>query len=380
MNHERTAAKLRTNLVNRLRETGSVRTSVVALAMEAVPRELFTPGSTSLEEAYENRVVVLSVDDRGLPDSTVSQPAIVALMLEQLDVQPGMRVLEIGTGSGYNTALLAELVGPTGLVVGVEVSDELASAAARRLAGMGVRAEVRAGDGWPGVADRAPFDRIVATVGVPDLSPEWIAQLAPEGRLVAPLWLRPGVELSVAWERGPGTSLRGVSVERCGFLQLRGPHAGPGRAHPITGDLAVVGECLGPRDPDLLRALFDRGGVDVGPVPEELSRRLAGFVLDEPRAVLFVSRPDDGLTWGLFDAEMPALAVLVGDRVVCYGDRSVADALYRAVGLAPELDPGRLRLEAVPVGDDFPTPAPDSSRDSGWTLHRSAHTYRLTVC
>jgi len=377
MNHERTAARLRTTLVDRLRETGSVRTDAVARAMEAVPRDVFTPGSTSLEEAYEDRVVVLSVDDRGLPDSTVSQPAIVALMLEQLDARPGMRVLEIGTGSGYNTALLAESVGPTGLVVSVEMSDELAGAAARRLAGLGIRADVRAGDGWPGVADRAPFDRIEATVGVPDLSPEWVAQLAPGGRLVAPLWLRPGVELSVAWERGPGASLLGVSVERCGFLQLRGPHAGPGRTHPITGDLAVVGECLGPRDPDLLRALLDRGGVDVGPAPVEFARRRAGFVLDEPRSVLFVSRPDDGITWGLFDPERPGLAVLVGDRVLCYGDERVSDALYHAVDMAPDVDPAGLRLEAVPVGEAFEKPAPGEG--PGWTLRRGAHTYRLTA-
>ncbi|MYW06359.1 methyltransferase domain-containing protein, partial [Streptomyces sp. SID3343] len=244
MDDERLAVRLRAALVRRLRDSGSIRTDAVEDAMAAVPREVFTPGSTTLDEAYQDRVVVLSTDERGLPDSTVSQPAMIALMLEQLDVRPGLRVLEIGTGSGYNTALLSRLVGPDVGVVSIDVSAELAGAAARRLASLGIDVDVRAGDGWAGVADRAPFDRIEATVGVPDLPPAWVEQLAPGGRLVTPLWLRPGLELSVAWERGADGVLRSVSVSPCGFLQLRGVHSGPGRTHPLTGDLAVTGEDL----------------------------------------------------------------------------------------------------------------------------------------
>ncbi|MGC0415695.1 methyltransferase domain-containing protein [Embleya sp. AB8] len=376
MNDKHAAARLRTTLVERLRLIGSVRTEAVAHAMSEVPRELFTPGSTSLTEAYRDRVVVLSVDERGLPDSTVSQPAMVALMLEQLAVRPGMRVLEIGTGSGYNAALLATLVGPTGEVVSIEVSAELAGAAARRLAGLGVRVDVRAGDGWEGVADRAPFDRIEATVGVPDLPPAWVEQLAPDGVLVTPMWLRPGLELAIAWERAPDGTLTSVSVTRCGFLQLRGPHAGPGRTHALTGDLAVIGEDLPPAALDVLRELLDHGAVDAGPVLGPVDTRLTGFALAEPRSVLFLGHPGDGTTWGLFDPKLPALAVLMRDRILVYGDRDAAVELYYGVAGAPVVNAERLRVEAVPVGTNFP--AAPASAGRSWTVERDHHHYRLT--
>ncbi|WP_161500586.1 methyltransferase domain-containing protein [Embleya scabrispora] len=376
MNDERTAARLRNALVERLRLGGSVRTEAVASAMAEVPREVFMPGGTSSARAYEDRVVVLSIDARGLPDSTVSQPAMIALMLEQLAVRPGMRVLEIGTGSGYNAALLAHLVGATGEVVSVEVSAELASAAARRLAGLGTHVDVRAGDGWAGVADRAPFDRIEATVGVPDLPPAWVEQLAPGGVLVAPMWLRPGLELAVAWERTEGAVLTSVSVARCGFLQLRGPHAGPGRTHALTGDLAVIGEDLPPAALDVLRDLIDHGAVDAGPVLGPVDSRLTGFALAEPRSVLFLGHPGDGTTWGLFDPDRPALAVLVRDRILVYGDRDAAVELYYGVAGAPVVDAERLRIEAVPAGTAFP-PAPHPDGRS-WTVERERYHYRLT--
>ncbi|MFE2869183.1 methyltransferase domain-containing protein [Embleya sp. NPDC059259] len=379
MNDEHTAARLRAALVERLWVTGSVRTESVADAMSWVPREVFTPGAGSLARAYEDRVVVLSTDERGLPDSTVSQPAMVALMLEQLAVRPGMRVLEIGTGSGYNAALLARLTGPEGEVVSVEVSAELAVAAARRLARLGTRVDVRTGDGWVGVADRAPFDRIEATVGVPDLPPAWVEQLAPDGVLVAPMWLRPGLELAVAWRRGTGGMLVSTSVARCGFLQLRGPHAGPGRTHALTGDLAVIGEDLPPAALDVLRGLLDHGAVDAGPVLGPVDVRLTGFALAEPRSVLFLGHPGDGMTWGLFDPERPALAVLMQDRILVYGDRDAAVDLYYGVAGAPVVNADRLRLEAIPVAPGLPDSA-DAPNAGGrtWTVEREHYRYRLT--
>ncbi|WP_406278788.1 hypothetical protein [Embleya sp. NBC_00896] len=376
MDDEHAAARLRTALVNRLRAGGSVRTEAVAQALLSVPRELFTPGSTSLTRSYEDRVVVLYTDESGMADSTVSQPAMVALMLEQLDVRPGARILEIGTGSGYNTALLAHLAGPDGEVVSIEMSPELAGSAARRLAGIGVHPDVRTGDGWAGVADRAPFDRIEATVGVPDLPPAWVEQLAPDGVLVTPLWLRPGLELAVAWRRAAGGTLTSVSVTPCGFLQLRGPHAGPGRTHALTGELAVMGDELPAAALDVLRELLDRGAVDAGPVLGEVESRVTGFALAEPRTVLFLGHPGDETTWGLFDPERPALAVLARGRVVVYGDLDAATELYYGVAGAPYVDADRLRVEAVPAGTAFGD-APFSDGRS-WTVERAQFRYRLT--
>jgi protein-L-isoaspartate(D-aspartate) O-methyltransferase len=105
-------------------------------------------------------------------------------MLDQLDVQPGQPVLEIGTGTGYNAALLGHLVSETGAVVSVDIDTDLVTDARARLAACGVsQVTVGCGDGGLGWSEHAPYDRIIATVGVRDIAPAWVAQLAPQGRV-----------------------------------------------------------------------------------------------------------------------------------------------------------------------------------------------------
>src|SRR5690606_3633947 len=113
------AVALRSQLVEQLRASGAVRTERVGDAVRAVARHVFVPG-VALEAAYANDAVVTKRDGRGVALSSVSAPRLVAMMLEQLRVQPGHRVLEIGSG-GYNAALLAELVGPAGSVTTVDI-------------------------------------------------------------------------------------------------------------------------------------------------------------------------------------------------------------------------------------------------------------------
>lgn len=106
---------LRDQLVDGLELAGHVSSQRVAAALRAVPRHVFVPGIEP-ERAYRDKAFPIKYDESGRPISSSSQPAIMARMLEQLDVQPGHRVLEIGTGSGYNAALLGHLVGETGAV------------------------------------------------------------------------------------------------------------------------------------------------------------------------------------------------------------------------------------------------------------------------
>lgn len=121
------------------------------------------------------------------PSSSSSQPSIVADMLAALDPQPGERVLEIGTGTGWNAALLRYRVGPAGHITTIEVDPGLAESARRALAATGVAAEVVTGDGSAGWPAGAPYDRIMATASVRELvPPAWLAQLRPGGRLVTP--------------------------------------------------------------------------------------------------------------------------------------------------------------------------------------------------
>ncbi len=155
-----------------------VRDSLVLAAIMAVPRHLFVPESLRS----------LAYADQPLPigeDQTISQPYIVALMTELLDLSPGEKVLEIGTGSGYQAAVLAEI---TDHVYSIEIVESLARSAAARLAALGYeQVEVRAGDGYRGWPEAAPYDAIVVTAAPDHVPAPLVEQLAPGGRLVIPV-------------------------------------------------------------------------------------------------------------------------------------------------------------------------------------------------
>ena len=163
--------------------------------------------------------------------STVSQPAAVAMMLEGFDVRPGMKVLEIGAGSGYNAALLALLAGETGHIVTVDIEDFLVEKARCNLAATGFEhVEVVHGDGAFGHPPGAPYDRIVATVGLPDIPGAWAGQLEPNGKIVVPLHLagEPQDHELVCLGMGTGC-LEGVGLASLQMVLFRGETAGGGK-------------------------------------------------------------------------------------------------------------------------------------------------------
>jgi protein-L-isoaspartate(D-aspartate) O-methyltransferase len=155
-----------------------VRDPRVLSAVTRVPRELFLP-EAKRGEAYEDRPVPIGFGQ------TISQPYIVAYMTEALKVEPSHRVLEIGTGCGYQTAVLAEL---SLEIYSIELIDVLAERARRTLDGLGyTNVQVRAGDGHAGWPEQAPFDRILAAAAPPDIPPALIEQLVDGGILVIPV-------------------------------------------------------------------------------------------------------------------------------------------------------------------------------------------------
>ena len=212
-------------MVDHLVQRGDIREPRVERAFRTVRRHWFLP-DTPLDDVYCDRAVVTHRGPDGVPVSSSSQPATMARMLEQLRVEPGLAVLEIGTGTGFNAALLSHLVAPNGTVVTVDVDPAIAAAATQHL----IRAEapnvsVVAGDGWARLVGASLFDRIETTVGVWDLSPTWVDRLRRGGVLVAPVWLRAGLQASVAFQKIDG-KLESISVEPCAFMRMRGPGAG----------------------------------------------------------------------------------------------------------------------------------------------------------
>ena len=181
-------------------------------ALMDVPRHLFVP----------QNLMLMSYQDTPLPigfDKTISQPFIGALMLDLLDVQPGSRVLEVGTGFGYQAAVMADM-GAT--VFSVEVVEEFAEAAKERFGLIGYDIDVRVGDGSRGWPEHAPFDRILVTAAAEAVPEALVEQLAPGGRIVMPVGQPGGIqELVKIRKRADGTSGR-ESLGEVRFVPLIG--------------------------------------------------------------------------------------------------------------------------------------------------------------
>ncbi|MBW1602368.1 methyltransferase, FxLD system [Streptomyces sp. JJ66] len=238
---DKDADRLRAQLIDRLVESGSVHTSRVEDAMRTVPRHVFVP-NVPLEKAYGNAPVNVKHDESGASISCASQPDIVGIMLEQLEVETGHRVLELGAGTGFNAGLLGYLVGHTGHVTTIDVDDDLVEGARAGLVAAGIdNVEVIIGDGALGYADNAPYDRIVATVGAHSVPPSWLDQLAPGGRLLTPLRLRGSVARSIAFEQANDGTWQSIGSEMNTFMPLRqGIADDPRRFVKLTDDGSVT--------------------------------------------------------------------------------------------------------------------------------------------
>ena len=200
----------REQMVRQQIENRGVRNADVLRVMRATPRHLFVPEA----------VQPMAYQDCPLPigyGATISQPHIVALMTELLEPAKKHRVLEIGTGSGYQAAVLAQLVSH---VYTIEIVPQLAASARQTLFRLGyANVTVREGDGYKGWPEAAPFDRIILTAAPPDIPQKLVDELAPRGRLVAPVGLLGRQELIVIEKRNG--SIRRWSVAPVNFVPMK---------------------------------------------------------------------------------------------------------------------------------------------------------------
>ena len=361
--------------VDELVGRGLVCSPGVERAFRAVPRHWFVerfwvggrafacePGgddgpAEALGLVYSDEALITRRDAEGNPTSSASQPSVVAMMLEALDLGPGMRVLEIGAGTGYNAALMAEIVGDARLVTTIDIDPDVVAQTRRLLARAGYGAvEVICGDGALGHAASAPFDRVVATVGCSDISWDWVEQIQRDGLLLVPLdhgGSHPLVKLRV----GATGRVAGRIVGWTGFMRMRGDLE-------TSGPWALRPPNVGGRAPDVVRPLFpalERALADSSPGADAEAEwwRMPGAWYDfhffaclcDRRAY----RGPEGL--GLVDDAGPSAALIRRDGVHVWG----GSGLYQDLGAAYErwerLGAPVLsswRIEVVPRGAGIP--------------------------
>ncbi|HZQ95971.1 MAG TPA: protein-L-isoaspartate(D-aspartate) O-methyltransferase [Candidatus Sulfotelmatobacter sp.] len=202
-------ATLRQRMVDTQLRARGISDERVLEAMARVPRHTFAP-ERYRDQAYEDHPLPIA------EGQTISQPYIVASMLQALAVEPGNRVLEIGTGSGYLTALLAELAAE---VISIERHPQLADSARELLSQLGyTNVKVIAGDGSRGFAEAAPYNAVIVSAAAPELPHELVDQLAEGGRLIIPVGWEDSQQLQFIEKRNgqPRTTLR----EFCRFVPL----------------------------------------------------------------------------------------------------------------------------------------------------------------
>jgi protein-L-isoaspartate(D-aspartate) O-methyltransferase len=327
----------------------------VAEALRTVPRHVFLPDLPPVS-AYRDEAIVTKRGADGQPISSSSQPTIMAIMLDQLGLAPGHRVLEIGAGTGYNAALMKRIVGAEGVVVTVDIDPDVAERARAHLIAAGYPdVTVVCGDGAAGYPAGAPYDRVIATVGVSDLAPAWLRQLVPGGRIVVPLDVR-GTQRSVAFEQAGG-AWQSRSLVPCGFMRMRGTLAGPERTQ-VTRD-----------DKELAVTLPDGRELDIAAVSRALAGPAAEYATD---IVAGPAQLFDGLglwlalhepRWGVLSAGGPAGAALLDRAPVRIQDRRVTAGIFEGDSFAALMRPDAPGNRPHPHSPRPPRPRAPDRRD-----------------
>ena len=280
------------------------------------------PTAEQLEVIYSNRGLMI----REAPHSAASQPSLIFSMLDDLKLTHGCKVLEIGTGSGWNAGLIAFSVGDESLVYSIDLQADLVEKARKHLSAAGFnRVNLRAGDGGLGW-DGETFDRIIVTVGSPDIPPAWIESLAEGGILVMPLKTKGAGDPILRLHKRDDT-LTGTFTQWTGFMDLRGNFKSS-TEDPLTPSSDPVVEALLQEAPTFTR-LPAYVGSDCA-----FYLRLNG----EPMETLWEYQGQRGMNSVLLDRDLPGLCVPRSilepkpeNRVEAYGNPQIVDRFISGI-------------------------------------------------
>ena len=251
------------------------------------------PTSEQLSAIYSDRGMMIRED----PHSAASQPSLIFSMLNALQLTPGCKVLEIGTGSGWNAGLMAFSVGDESRVYSMDLQADLVEKARKHLGAAGFnQVNLRAGDGGLGW-DGETFDRIIVTVGAPDIPPAWIESLAEGGILVMPLKTK-GVGDPILQLHKQGNTLTGTFTQWAGFMNLQG-NFNSSTEDPLEPTSDPVVEMLLQQEPTFV------------PLPTYVASDCAFYLRlnGEPMETLWEYKGQSGMISVLLDRELPTLCV-----------------------------------------------------------------------
>jgi len=339
-------ADLRRRLVDQLTGAGYLTSPEWIDAFATVPREKFAPryflfadsgGHIAIDQSdhewldplYQDRVLPTQLDGDpdawnraragntpidGVPTCSLSQPSLTAVMLEALDVHDGHHVLEVGTGTGYNAALLAHRLGDEHVTT-VDVDPDLTATAKEHLSAAGYAPTVVTGDGSLCVPEAAPYDRIIATCSLPHIPAEWLAQTRPGGVILTNLYRDlhggPIVRLTV---QPDGSAAGPVLAETGGYM--------PVRSHPQANTRALLRAAV--RDDDGDKRLTD---LAYDPADEQPWHLLADVTMHGVTQVTITPTDSEPLLWLMHEDGSWAVHYTQSGTVEQRGPRSLWDAL-----------------------------------------------------
>ncbi len=280
------------------------------------------PTAKQLEAIYSDRGMMI----REAPHSAASQPSLILGMLDALQLAPGLKVLEIGTGSGWNAGLIACGVADETLVYSVDLQADLVAKAGKHLSAVGLnRVNLRAGDGGLGW-DGETFDRIIVTVGSPDIPPAWVESLTEGGVLVMPLKTRGVGDPILRLQKREGR-LTGKFMQWAGFMNLQGTFKSDAE------------EPLDPPWDPMVAALLREEPTSV-PFPVDFGSDCAFYLRlnGKPMQTLWEYKGQRGMYPVLLNRELPALyvpqqvyAIDIGKRMDIYGNPQHVDGFINGI-------------------------------------------------